>query len=263
MQKVFSLLFSFSLLAFTSIAYADLIPPNSHYVERCVTIANLDKYPDAVLIGYITPISGAKYEAYKIETGKCLTKGYKFNDFSVYWITKSKFAAIDLNNLKLNVQKVLNSSARDDNGNPVYRDVYTPADLYKISKTIDLGNLYVNNSDPAIKQNIEYSIGGVDGVNLTLYLSKETTDFNNGAAKKVATFSNPITGAPTPKAAIQQPKSNNVPVIKNTPDSSQSQTDGIQENSTAIPTAAPGVTSKGFWQSISCFFTKLFGGICR
>ena len=33
--------------------YDDIIPENSHFVEKCVKITNLNDYPDVSLIGYI------------------------------------------------------------------------------------------------------------------------------------------------------------------------------------------------------------------
>jgi hypothetical protein len=265
MKKIISFLglLLFCILGISRIASADLIPPNSHYLDRCVTISNLDQFPDITLIGFITPIMGGdKYQAYIVENNKCLTKGYKFNGFSIYWIQKIQFSAIDLNDLKLNNQKVVSSSARDNSGNPISYDVYTPADLTLVTQKIDPGSGYVSDSNPATKENIEYSIAGVDGTNLTLYMSKKTTQYNNGNPQKIETFNssgiitNPIA---TPKPVVQKPK----PTQTSVPADINNSTNKIPVV-TVQPVITPLVTSqRGFWQSIGCFFTSLFGGSCK
>ena len=48
---LFSLAF---VLLFSSTVSADIIPPNSHSLDRCVKIVNLNDFSDVVLISYIT-----------------------------------------------------------------------------------------------------------------------------------------------------------------------------------------------------------------
>ena len=157
---LFSLAFVF---LFSSTASADLIAPNSHSLSRCVKVVNLNEFPNTVLIGYITGPMVDKYEAYQINNNECLTKGYKFNSLSIYWTTKEKFNSIDLKNLKL-------------------------TDITLLLENIEPSGGYVSDSNPLVKEDVEYSIAGFSNGKLIFYKSKQTSEYNNGSQKKVETF---------------------------------------------------------------------------
>jgi hypothetical protein len=184
MKKIifYTLFLSAFIFFFSSTVSADSIPTNSHLLSRCVKVVNLNEFPDVVLIGcYTGPM--VKNGIYQIENNECWTKGYKFNSLKIYWNTKDKADSVEPNNLLL------------DDINP------------------DGG--YIDQSDPLVKQNIEYSIAGFSGGKLVLYKSKQTSEYNNGTPTKVETFENPlkntepnnqnqqqITPTPTPPSEI-------------------------------------------------------------
>jgi len=217
---LFSLVFVF---LFSSTASADLIDPNSHFLNRCVKVVNLNEFPNTVLIGYITGPMVDKYEAYQINNNECLTKGYKFNSLSIYWTTKEKFNSIDLKNLKL-------------------------TDITLLLGNIEPSGGYISDSNPLVKEDVEYSIAGFSNGKLIFYKSSQTSEYNNGSRKKVETFSSPlknsepnkITPTPTPSPKIT-PTPSDQPIV--------------------IPTPEP--VRRGFWQSIACFFSGLFGRGCQ
>jgi len=194
---LFSLAFVFF---FSSIVSADKIPPNSHPLSRCVKIVNLNEFPNVVLIGYYTGPMVKNYESYQIKNNECLTKGYKFNSLSIYWNTKDKPNSIDPNHLLL------------EDVEPYGGDVVQ--------------------SNPLVKEDIEYSIAGFSGEKLVIYKSKQTSEYNDGSPKKVETFTNPLKTIPTP-----------------------------------LPEPEPEPVNRGFWQSIwhsiICFFKGLFGRGCQ
>ncbi|MCX6751664.1 MAG: hypothetical protein NT161_02775 [Candidatus Nomurabacteria bacterium] len=130
---------------------ADMIPLNSHVIDRCVKVVNLDKFTDVVLIGYTTDPAGNFIEAKKIENNVCFNKGYKFNSFNIYWTTKSKFNSIDLNNINL-------------------------VDLSLLSKDLQVYGGYVDNSNPIKKENIEYSINKISENKLGFFQSNQTVE---------------------------------------------------------------------------------------
>ena len=199
---IFSLFTLVLIFLIPSISSADVPPENSHPLDRCVKIVNLNEFPNIILIGYSTGPTIDTYEAYQIENNKCLDKGYKFNKFSIYWATKEKFNSIDLKNLTLNNAK-------------------TPTDITLLLENIETDGGYVEKSNPLIKEDIEYSLAGNPNEKLTLNKSKQISEYNDGTPKKVEDFNNPQNNTPTPEPA-----------------------------------------KKGFWQSIVCFFKKLFGGSC-
>lgn len=171
-------------------ASADVLPENSHPLNRCVKFVNLNNFSDVVLIGYYTgPTIG--WGAYQIENDKCLDKGYKFNTLYIYWTTKEKFHSINLVDLKLVSKKVAWGGGVDDKGNTVYYDIYSPADLILLLDDIDPYGGYVNENNPLINETIEYSVAGYSDGKLIVYKSKRSYEYNNGQSTKVETFEKP------------------------------------------------------------------------
>lgn len=217
---LFSLAFVF---LFSSTVSADVIAPNSHSLSRCVKVVNLNEFPNTVLMGYITGPMVDKYEAYQIKNNECLTKGYKFNSLSIYWTTKEKFNSLDLKNLKL-------------------------SDITLLLENIEPSGGYISDSNPLVKEDVEYSIAGFSNEKLIFYKSKQTSEYNNGSQKKIETFSNPL-------------KNNEPKKITPTPTPSPKITPTPSDQPIVIPTPEP--VRRGFWQSIACFFSGLFGRGCR
>jgi len=184
----------------------------------------------ADIIAYITGPMVDKYEAYQINNNECLTKGYKFNSLSIYWTTKEKFNSIDLKNLKL-------------------------ADMTLLLENIEPSGGYISDSNPLVKEDVEYSIAGFSNGKLIFYKSKQTSEYNNGSQKKIETFNSPLINQ-EPK--IQNPQPNK---ITPTPTPSPKITPTPSDQPIVIPTPEP--VRRGFWQSISCFFSGLFGRGCR
>ncbi len=215
-------LFIFTII-FTSTASADVIPPNSHSLNRCVSVVNLDEFPNVTLIGYYTGPMVDNYETYKIENNKCLTKGYKFNTLSIYWNTKDKQNTIDSDKILL--------------------------------KDIEPYGGYIDENNPLVKEDIEYSIAGFNGGKLVLYKSKQGSEYNDDTPTKVETFAKPLQNT-QPKNQDQQQKE-----VKPTPTPNIDKTND-QSNTTPLPEPFHEPAKKGFWQSIVCFFRSLFGKGC-
>ncbi|MCG7850167.1 MAG: hypothetical protein MIO93_13480 [ANME-2 cluster archaeon] len=216
-------------------ASADVIPENSHPLSRCVKFVNINDFSDVVLIGFYTGPMFDTYEAYQIENDKCLDKGYYHNKFNIYWTTKENFDHLDIKKLKLDSEKVA-SSGQDDDGNPVYYDVYSPADLTLLLEHIEPYGGYIDETNPLIKETIEYSVAGYSDGKLVVYKSKQTSEYNNGQSNKVETF--------------EKPNINNKEPIN--PTITPEPTQNIE----------PQPVNKSFWNSISCFIKRLFGGSC-
>lgn len=216
-------------------ASADAIPRNSHPLSRCVKFANINDFSEVVLIGFYTGPMVDTYEAYQIENDKCLDKGYKFNTLDIYWTTKERFNSINLKDLKLDCKKVA-SSGTDSEGNPLYYEVYSPADLTLLLEDVEPYGGYVSKINPLIKETIEYSVAGYSDGKLVVYKSKRTSEYSMGLSEKVETFEKPII--------------NNNKYINNTP----------THEPTQHPEPQP--VKKSFWDLISCFFERLFGGSC-
>ncbi len=174
------LLFCMFLLPFT--ASADVIPPDSHLLSRCVKVVNLQEFPDLILVGYITGPMIKEYEAYQIKNNECLTKGYKFNSLSIYWTTKTKFNAINLKNLQL-------------------------SDMTLLFENIEVFGGYITNDNPLLKENIEYSIAGFSAEKLVLYISKQTSEYADQNQAVVKVFDNPLKNEKASEAVLTPPPS--------------------------------------------------------
>lgn len=203
MKKIFvyGLFLSLFAVLSASTASADVIMPNTHAVNLCAKVVNLNDFPDIVLVKNITGPMAKNSTASSIENNICLTAGYKFNSLDIYWTTKDKPTIINASNLLL--------------------------------KGAEWYGGYVDDKNPLVKENIEYSIAKNSDGKLILYKSKQISDYNNGAAEKVETFQNP-----------QQP-------VKVTP------------TPTPAPVTPVQPVKLGFWQSVLCFFESLFGKNCK
>jgi len=219
MKKLFLIMAIIGILA-VSFVSADVIPGNSHSLSRCDKFVNLNEFSDIVLIGYYTGPMVDTYEAYQIENNDCLEKGYKFNSLNIYWATKEKFDALDIENLNV-------------------------ADLTLLLEDVEPYGGYVDESNPLIKETIEYSIAGFKDGNLIIYKSKQTSEYNDGQSNKVETFDKP-----------------NVDSQEPTPEPTPTPEPEPQPEPTPEPTPEPQSFWSNFWSKIGCFFKTLFGGSC-
>jgi hypothetical protein len=166
MKKIALIVSIFALLAISS--FADVIPPDSHFVTRTVMIANCNAYPEIRLVGYITGISFQGYKLDEIKENVALNKGYKFNTYKVYAL-KTSF-----------VQNAGGVSAID----------FTPiAAKLPALGIIDPGSYYIENTKPLATETYVYRIWGYDTAGkLIVYLSKSTITYNDGTPAKITEF---------------------------------------------------------------------------
>lgn len=177
---IYTLLSLSGMFFFASTISADIIPRNSHLVDRCVKIVNLDKFPNIVLLGCETH-SLHQYEPYLIINNKCLKGSHKLNSLRIYWNTKDKIDPI-----------FWHTKDKSHSINPIDPQKLLLDNIEPFGGHVDQGN-------PLIREEIEYSIAGFSGEKLVLYKSKHTLEYNNGTPKKVETFNSPLTNpSPTP-----------------------------------------------------------------
>jgi hypothetical protein len=199
MKKLFiySLLSLAFMILFSSTVSADVIPPNSHPLDRCVKIVNLDEFTDIYLIGYITGPMVKGHEAYIYKKDECLSMGYKFNQLKVLAAKKSYIDSIGVNNLQ--VKKV---QIPGECPGGCYSEELSDKNVFVSDEKIHPYGGYIDQGNPLIKETIEYSIAGYSNGKLILYKSKQTSEYNNGTPKKVETFSNPLEPTPAPSPEL-------------------------------------------------------------
>lgn len=86
---VLGFIFLFAFFVFKS----DIIPENSHQVQRTVQITNCSDFPDIQFVGYIEDMM-SENSFYLIDDDQSLHKGYKFNSLYVFGIKKSRLAEL-------------------------------------------------------------------------------------------------------------------------------------------------------------------------
>ena len=84
-RKIFLLIVTLFLMFFTyTNTYADIIPEwNFHYVDRCVKITNLGDYSEIYIKYWMW--DEKKWKKEEIKYNQCISKGYKFNDYKIYY----------------------------------------------------------------------------------------------------------------------------------------------------------------------------------
>ena len=83
---------------------ADVAPSDMYPVDNCIRITNLDDYQEIALLGFIV---GPTYDSphfFEIKNDDCLEKGYKFNDFGLFWTQKKYIDSIGINNIVISSQ---------------------------------------------------------------------------------------------------------------------------------------------------------------
>nr|WP_319569507.1 hypothetical protein [uncultured Draconibacterium sp.] len=87
---VLGFIFVFAFFVFKS----DIIPENSHQVQRTVQITNCSDFSDIQFVGYITGPMADENDFYLIEDDQLLHKGYKFNSLYVFGIKKNRLTEL-------------------------------------------------------------------------------------------------------------------------------------------------------------------------
>jgi len=165
-MKQMKLILSLTLTLFLQKAFCDIIPSNSHYVDKCVKITNIDEYDNLVMLGYIRSVGNYHESTYEISSAECLTKGYKFNTLRIFGVEKNKIAGKDISDIDL------------------------PNESYALETNIDIDPYsgYYNNSNPINKIEEYYKIIGFTDTSVIIHMWKEVYGFNNGSADSVINY---------------------------------------------------------------------------
>ena len=149
---------AFALLLIGAFAHADVIPTGSHPVSRCAKIMNMDSYPSIYLIGEIVPVGGQEVQLSFIQQGACLSKGYKFNSFNIYYADKKQIDALGGLD-KLNVTRKIHEPTAESEGS-LRPDFLVAADprLHFITSQIEPFGGYAPDSDPKANETLEYRL---------------------------------------------------------------------------------------------------------
>jgi hypothetical protein len=138
--------------------YCDIIPPNSHYVNKCVLITNVNEYPDISLLGVSSCMAFCP-AIYVIGPTTCLEKGYKLNCLMIYGVRNSYLAGKDITTIDWSKDK----------------------HAFKTNIQIDPSGGYADNSNVIYSIKQYYRIVGFTDSSVVIYKYKEEDYFCNGS----------------------------------------------------------------------------------
>lgn len=174
MQKR-GILLIFVLIVIVPFVNADIAPSNSHPLEKCVKIVNLNEFPDFYLIGYVTGPSVNGHETYIIEENMCITMGYKFNNLKIIAAEKSYIDLVGLEKIKVEKTEI-----PGDCGGKCYMEEINDENIFLSDIEINPYGGYVGKNDPLIKLDVEYSIANFSGDKLIMQKYREIYHYNKG-----------------------------------------------------------------------------------
>ena len=167
-KNVLSIILSVMLLiGIVSSSLADIIPEGSHVVHREVSITNLKDFPEFLLIGYITGPMIDGYEIQVIEDNVPLNKGYKFNTYSLFAITKSLVQQAG------GVEKI---------------DFKKIAESIPPIEILDPGDQYVVDENPLSEEFYYYAIIKATDETLQMKLTRQVLKYQNGQPDKTINY---------------------------------------------------------------------------
>lgn len=130
MKKIWLFILSFIAISLFWMTFADVIDPNTHYVDRCVKLQNVEIDNYRVIVDIDTVMGD--WEVYEPRAEQCLTHYYKFGESRQYLLDKS-----------VNLDEITKENIQD--------------------KAIQIWNLrviwwYVDDSNPLTNENFTYKI---------------------------------------------------------------------------------------------------------
>jgi ankyrin repeat protein len=158
----------FSLILLRLSCFADIIPENSHTVNRRTYISNIEEFPEFVFIGIVEgPMVGDK-KKYIVKNDVKLDKGYKFNRVDIYAVKKDYY---------------------DQKGGLNYIDFKSDKNSVKINdEVLIVGSGYISNDKPISDEFYYYSVEKLENEYLNIYLSKKITVYTDGKEDLVQNF---------------------------------------------------------------------------
>jgi len=156
------------------LVFSDVAPSDMHPVDNCVRFTNLDEYPEITILGYIVGPTYDSPQFFEIQNGKCLDKGYKFNDLGLYWAQKKYVDSIGIENIVINT-----NIGPELWGDAYFKQVTNDPNIFFITSAIDPGDIWVPDYQTLKARISDYEIAGFVGNEIILYLSRQTSKYGS------------------------------------------------------------------------------------
>ena len=155
------------------LVFSDVAPSDMHPVDNCVRFTNLDEYPEITILGYIVGPTYDSPQFFEIQNGKCLDKGYKFNDLGLYWAQKKYVDSIGIENIVIKTD-----IGPELWGDAYFKQVTNDPNIFFITSAIDPGDIWVPDYETLKARISDYEIAGFVGDQIIIYLSKQIQYFS-------------------------------------------------------------------------------------
>jgi hypothetical protein len=167
------------LVAFLSLvngfAFADVIPDNSHHVDKCIKIINASDFPEFFILAVTRyPGNDTATSSYIVLPDQCLEKGYKFNIFDLVAVRKKDASGKKIESYHWMLDKHTLKSDTD----------------------IDPEGYYTENSDPVSGIDEYYKIKGFTDTSMLLEKVKEVKRYIDGSPGSIRTAYGDCSGLP-------------------------------------------------------------------
>ena len=143
-KKIWLFVLSFIAFFFVGVSFADVIEPNTHYVDRCVKFQNVEIDNYRVVVENYGPMTD---EIYEPQANQCLEWYYKFADSKQYLLDKSMdIEEITHENIQDKAIQIWNLRAiwwYVDDSNPLTSETF----VYKIVKDWNIYELEMSESE--------------------------------------------------------------------------------------------------------------------
>jgi len=133
-----------------------MVPKNTHYVPKCVKFYQLSRAANHALFGVVKSVNGSIVNSFEIQEGKCLDKGYKFNQLFVVSVPKEHLKKNDSIDWKNDKSVIWSTEALETQGT------------------------YLDNSNSLKEEEILYEVTGVTGNKVNFIQTLHTKKFSDG-----------------------------------------------------------------------------------
>lgn len=156
-MKTYRFILIAAFFLFSSIAYGDIVPSNSHLVNKCVRITNMEDYPSVALLGhFVTTSMRSEYSTNLVSANKCLETTNKYTRLYIYAVKKDYIAGKDISSIDWSKDPIALKC------NISFEDIYEG---------------YVSDSDPITAIEQYYKIVGFTNTSVVLYKWKEVRKY--------------------------------------------------------------------------------------
>lgn len=176
MRKPLLVVAGMLMVSFNSVLFGDVIQPDYHPVSRCVTVGNLDAYPDIALVGIYNGPGNSGSVGYRVMADSCLKKGYKFNTLAMFWVIADYLDSVGVEDLP--VDQMIGAAGLQKSR----INILAAPDWGFITSDIEPYGGTVPDENPLVSEELIYHLD-FNNVKISLEQVKKISHFEDGSQK--------------------------------------------------------------------------------